>query len=171
MATYNSVKDYEKAISKALQALATDNSFIDDLKMLLHKAIYDKVYSAPEGEYKRRYDEGGLGDKRTYSTGNYKGGMSDVEVDDEGFIIPTDIDIEDIFTTDVLGESAITITLKADANPQHPAQYDLDYMVEYGKGKGNMAVPRPFYKTAEAYVDKMASILSDSAATFLEKYL
>ena len=131
MATFQSINAIEIAIKKGLQEVPNDPDFIDALKTALRESIYDNVYSYPEGGYKRRYDEGGLGDKNQMREAHERGGRSGISVDAEGFIIVSDS--WDWGKNDLNAGEAVTITIKDLAPPERPAPYDLDYMVEKGK--------------------------------------
>lgn len=169
MATFQSINGIEIAIKKGLTEVPNDYDFIDALKTTVRNAIYERVYSFPEGGYKRRYDEGGLGDKRQMAQSHERGGRSRGTVDDEGFMVVSES--WNMFENDLNAGEAITISIKDDAPPQHPAPYDLDYMVEHGIGKGNMGFERPFYDTADKIVSSHSEMLSEWAADAIRKYL
>lgn len=177
MANFDTIGQIERAIAKGLSELQSDEYFLNRLKIQLRRAVYDKVYAIPAGGYIRRYDAGGLGDKRNMVSTTEKGGRKSSEIveDDEGFIVPSsgsEIDwLIGLAEHNMGAGEAITIEIKDDAPPSRPAPWDLDYMVEEGKGRGNMASPRPFYATADDYVTEDADVLSDIATMVINRFL
>lgn len=164
MATFQTVAEIERAISKGLTALKTDERFIKGLKSELQKAIYDKVYSVPQGLYTRRYNNGGLGDMENMKSSSER--LHDiVYTDDDDFMVMA----ENVGTYGAV--AAISVEIVDIAPPEHEAPYDLDYMVENGIGRGNMAYPRPFYATASDYVQEYSDLYEAIAATVIEEFL
>jgi hypothetical protein len=178
MATFQTVAEIERAINRGLEAVAKDSWVIDGIKNELHRSIYENVYSFPEGGYRRRYDEGGLGDKEffvqtdgkvkspgeaeawAFSQGDFWYGTAGV--DSEGFMTVNAPDT---------AQSSITITIEDTAPGSGKGAYRLDELVEKGIGKGNMAIPRPFYKPEDDLIMEHAETIEIIVATIINNYL
>lgn len=182
MATFQTVREIERAIATGLQAIPKSPYFERALKDDLEKAIWEKVYAYPEGGYRRRYSHGGLGDRRLFEITNDKpgagepSGIYDFEtgsfftttVDDEGFMV-----INEVEGGTSSGSISITIQMEDTATGVGKGHPQLDTLVEKGvkTGYGNMRIPRPFYKYGEELVESNSGYLSDLAARIINQYL
>ena len=187
MAEFQNVAEIERAIKKGLNAVAASPYFIGQIKTDLSNAIWERVYSFPAGHYERRYEQGGLGDKRLFELTKGKAGAASLGSDalgDDDFMAIPDVsgDADDFLSFYDSGSSggglagadgiSVTIEMQATAPPTGAPGYgSLDYMVENGIGKGNMRTPRPFYQPADEIVQADEGYLSDLAARIINQYL
>lgn len=178
MATFQNISEIERALSKGLRSIPNSPYFVGQIKEDLQKSIYDNVYSVPAGGYKRRYENGGLGDKNLFVLTNGDVKKSEALAEDlngDDFMDTSPIDV-DLFTLITEGSNtgtnlSITIYMEDQAPPTGVESYSLDFMVEHGKGRGNMSAPRPFYKPAEEIVESDGEYLSELCARIINQYL
>jgi len=183
MATFQTVGEIERAINKGLSALAQSADFQTALKSCLHQSIYKNVYSFPEGQYKRRYDNGGLGDKNNMVTSKDKRSAPAVAQESFDVFFPElagqsyswgegDDPLMEASNSSGAGSSAsVTISITDNAPTERPSPYALDDMVESGGGRGNMAYKRLFYQPAGDLVENYSDTFEIIIESVLNNYL